>query len=554
MMMNKDLNKNTNNKDINENELQQTHETMQGNGSAENAKEATPELPEGTEPVNGIAEGEELSQKKEPVSKKVPTQKKPLFNKRALRYGSYSFVLTVIVIAAAVILNAIVGATQIRDRLKIDLTSSKLYSVGEKTDEVLSELSNPVQIIGLFDESQMGNSQYSQVIEFIKQYENKSNMVTVRYIDPEKNPGYIQNELDPEGILGVKKYDFVVKSDKRSKVLSTYDIFEQTFDQNNFQYYVTGLNAEYAFTGAIRYVASENIPVVYYTEGHGEGNLEAEYTELKSSMELNGYEVKKINLATVEKVPDDASVVLVASPQQDISSIEKEKLTVFAENGGNTIFLLDPLNTNAVLTNIEEFLAEYNIGLGYDVVFEMAANRSAYGQPFIFMPYVQSNDINANLDPDKFNTTVVNARSIQILQNVKEWITTTPLLVTSPEAVGRSLNEEGEDTPGPLNIAVAVEHKGKTEPSKTLVIGNAYFVSDQGLDTTGSGKKFLLNSLNWIEDQEADIYIPVKSFSTPRLQGMTQQTLTILFIGLIVVVPLIIIGIGVFVWLRRRHL
>ncbi|NLN64340.1 MAG: GldG family protein [Clostridiaceae bacterium] len=480
--------------------------------------------------------------------------KNSFINKRSLRFGSYSVVLTVIVIAAAVILNMIVGATQLREKLKIDLTSNKLYSIGEKTDEVLKELDTDVEIIGLFDESQIGSSLYSQVIEFIKQYDSKSNKISVRYVDPEKDPAFIQNELDPEGILGVKKSDFVVRSNKRSKVLSTYDIFEQTFDQNSYSFRVTGLNAEYAFTGAIRYVASENIPVVYYTEGHGEGKLEADYSELKSSIELNGYELKPLNLTAVESVPGDASVILVVSPQQDLSLSEKEKLTIYMENGGGTIFLFDPLQSNAKLQNFEDFLAKFNIGLGYDVVFEMAANRSAYGQPNIFMPYVENNDITANLDPDKLNMTIVNARSVPVLKNVKEWITTTPLLVTSSEAVGKSFEEGAEDTQGPLNIAVAAENKGNAAASKTLVIGNAYLVSDQGLDTTGTGKKFLLNGLNWMQDQQADIYIPVKKYTTPRLEAITQQTLTILFISLIIVVPLIIIGVGVFVWLRRRHL
>lgn len=94
-------------------------------------------------------------------------------------------------------------------------------------------------------------------------------MIDVKYIDPDKEPGYIQNELDPGGLLGVKKYDFVVRSQRRSKVLSTYDIFEVSYDQS-YMPYTSGLNAEYAFTGAIRYVTSENIPVVYYAEGHGE--------------------------------------------------------------------------------------------------------------------------------------------------------------------------------------------------------------------------------------------------------------------------------------------
>ncbi len=83
--------------------------------------------------------------------------KNDFLNKRSLKFGSYSVALTAIVIAAVVILNAIVGATQIRDRLKIDLTSQKLYSIGEKTDEVLKELNQDIEIPGRILQSQ---SQY----------------------------------------------------------------------------------------------------------------------------------------------------------------------------------------------------------------------------------------------------------------------------------------------------------------------------------------------------------------------------------------------------------
>ena len=198
---------------------------------------------------------------------------------------------------------------------------------------------------------------------------------------------------------------------------------------------------------------------------------------------------------------------------------------------------------------------EYNIGLGYNLVFELAANRSAYGQPYYFLPKVENNSINSTLNPDKFSMSLINARSISILKNEKEWIKTTPLLTTSSEAVGKALTEGGEDNPGPLNLAVAVENSGRMKVSKTLVIGNSYFASDDGMDVSGSGKKFLVNGINWFQGDVKEIYIPVKKFTYPIIsQNITQQTLTILFIVLIVVVPLIVIGLGVFVWLRRRHL
>jgi len=480
---------------------------------------------------------------------------KEILNKRSLRFGSYSFILTAIVVAAAILLNAIVSGTKLRDKLKIDLTSNKLYSIGETTAEVLRELDTEVEIIGLFDEKMMESTQYGQVIEFIKQYENRSDKIKIKYVDPAKNPAYIQNELDPQGVLGVSNYDFVVRSGKRAKVLSSSDIFEYTFDSQTYTgYYLTGLNAEYAFTGAIRYVTSEDVPVIYFAQGHGEGDPDNDFSDLKSDLELNGYEIKKINLAAVEAVPEDASLIIFANPLQDLTIDEKEKLTVYSENGGSTVFLFDPPRSKVKFANFEDFLSDYNIALGYDVVFEMAENRSYFGQPYYFIPTVEDNNINASLDPDKLTISIFNARSIDILINEKEWIKPKVLLSTSSQAVGKSLEEEGEDKQGPLNVGVAVEHTGRLKKSWTLVFGNANFVSDNTADTTGNGKKLLINGINKILEKEADVYIPVKKYTTPRIPTITNQTIVILGIVLIIVVPLLIIGIGVFVWLRRRHL
>jgi ABC-type uncharacterized transport system involved in gliding motility auxiliary subunit len=184
----------------------------------------------------------------------------------------------------------------------------------------------------------------------------------------------------------------------------------------------------------------------------------------------------------------------------------------------------------------------------------MAENKSYFGQPYYFIPTVEDNSINSVLDPDKLTMSLFNARSIDILINEKEWIKPEVLLSTSSQAIGKALEEGNEDKQGPLKIGVAVEHAGRLNKSWTLVVGNANFVSDNTADTTGNGKKLLINGINKILKKESDVYIPVKKYSTPRIQTITNQTVVILGIVLIIVVPLFIIGIGVFVWLRRRHL
>ena len=43
-------------------------------------------------------------------------------NDRSLRYGSYAFIVTAIMIAIIVVFNALLGLDAVRDRLRFDIT------------------------------------------------------------------------------------------------------------------------------------------------------------------------------------------------------------------------------------------------------------------------------------------------------------------------------------------------------------------------------------------------------------------------------------------------
>ena len=68
-------------------------------------------------------------------------------------------------------------------------------------------------------------------------------------------------------------------------------------------------------------------------------------------------------------------------------------------------------------------------------------------------------DVKSNsIVPRAFNTFLTDSRSLSILKNVKDYITTTQLITTSPTAVGEMVNKSrGDDLAGPLDLAVAVE-------------------------------------------------------------------------------------------------
>jgi ABC-2 type transport system permease protein len=484
--------------------------------------------------------------------KNIFTGIKRFFKSRNLKYGSNAVILIVAVIVIAVLVNILVGMAD----LKLDLTPNKLFSLTDVTKNELENLKQDVEIIGLFDEGKISSdNEYKQVTDLLSLYE-KYPRIKVEYIDPDKNPGII-NQLDPDGTMDLRESDFVVKSEvngnEKKRKLEYYDLFDVQMDQYSLSTYTTGSNAEQGFTGAIKYVTSENTPVVYFTEGHKETDVDSDYQILKNQIERNNYIVKKLNLLSADKIPEDAGLVVVASPKNDITINEKDVLDEYLSRGGKIIFMFDSLADDPDLEQFNSLLGKYNIKINHDRVIENDETRHVPQDPGTLIVNIGKNSI----IPQSFIALLSNSRSISILKNVKDYVKTTSIMETSENAVGQMINKSrGEDLKGPLDIAVAVEYTGNVKASKIVVIGNGSFVSD---DMAGFGDYFysnvifFLQSMNWMIEKKDEVVVPTKNYETNTLD-ITQMQANIMGGTLIVVFPLLILGTGLMVFLRRRHL
>lgn len=476
---------------------------------------------------------------------------KNFFTSRNLKHGSNAIILIVAVVVIAVLVNILVGMADI----KLDLTPNKLYSLTDVTKNELKNLEQDVEIIGLFDDGRISSeNEYKQVTDLLSLYE-KYPRVKVEYIDPDKNPGIV-NQLDPDGTMNLQESNFVVKSkvngNEKKRKLQYYDLFDVQMDQ----YYnpqTTGSNAEQGFTGAIKYVTSENTPVVYFTEGHNETDVDSDYQFLKNQVERNNFIVKKLNLLSADKIPEDAGLVVVASPKNDITLNEKDVLDEYLYGGGKAIFMFDSLVGDPDLEQFNSLLSKYNIKINHDKVLENDENRYVSQDPGTLIVNISENSV----IPQSFVALLSNSRSISILKNVKEYIKTTTLMKTSESAVGQMINKSrGEDLKGPLDIAVAVEYTGGIGASKIVVIGNGSFVGDDAAsfgDYFYNNVIFFLQSMNWMIDKKDEVIVPTKDYERNTL-NITQMQANIMGGTLIVIFPLLILGTGLMVFLRRRHL
>ena len=91
-------------------------------------------------------------------------------------------------------------------------------------------------------------------------------------------------------------------------------------------------------TSAISYVTSEDMPVLYTLDGHGEKELSS---DIQEDIQKANIDIKSLNLITEESVPEDAACLLINAPTSDISETEKDAIIEYLENGGKAMIFSD---------------------------------------------------------------------------------------------------------------------------------------------------------------------------------------------------------------------
>ncbi len=466
-------------------------------------------------------------------------------DKRSLKYGSNSIILIVAVLTIAVIVNLLVGMGDI----KWDLTSDKIYTLSDESKTIIKDIKKDVTIYGLFDDGTIpGGSQYKDLVNLLGQYEKLG--IDVKYIDPDKDPGTIAS-FDKDKTKGIVKGDFVVKSGNKVKKLNGSDLIGESTD------YGTMYRAEPLISGAIKFVTADVTPIAYFVEGHEEASITSNLTQIKGALENNNMEVKSLSLISEKKVPDDCKLLVFASPKKDLSEDEKIKVNAYLKNNGRAIFLLDPVESSAEFTNFEEVLDAYNVGINYNKVKELDENRHLPGDEYALIGTLESNDINSGFNKSgDYPVFLPDSRSLSILKNAKEWLTTTSLIKTTDKAEAASIIKQGTTEAGPFDLAIASEIKGG---SKVLVFGNGTFLTDAALSSQystyfSSGANYFLSTVvNWMQDKEDQTTISPKLIQ-PKTLTTTESQVKVMSIILIGVLPLAIMACGLVVWSRRRHL
>ena len=468
-------------------------------------------------------------------------------SKKHIKNGSYTMVMSVIFIAVVIVINMIVSTIPSKYS-EIDISSQKLYSIGDETKEMLKDLEKDVTIYQI---AQSG-SEDENIANLLKKYEDESKHIKVEQKDPVVNPKFVSQYTSDD----LSANSLIVVCGDRNKVIDYNNIYETSIDYQTYSSQTTGFDGEGQITSAIGYVTSENLPVLYTVEGHGEKDMDS---SVKEDIEKANMDIKSLNLLTEGSVPDDADCLFIDSPSTDFSSDEKDAIIEYLENGGKAMIFSD--YTTEDMPNFDAILENYGVQRVDGVVFEGDNQHYAMQMPYYLVPTINSTDASSETASAGYYVLAPYAQGIKKLDDVRDTVTIESILTTSDQAYSKTdlnsstIEKEDGDVEGPFDLGVSITESLDDDKETQIVYYSTSNLMDSQTNqmVSGGNEKLIMESLKWMTDTEesASVSIPSKSLEVSYLT-ITDYDAAFWKICTIALIPGLFLVIGFVVWIKRR--
>ena len=468
-------------------------------------------------------------------------------SKKHIKNGSYTMVMSVIFIAVVIVINMIVSTIPSKYS-EIDISSQKLYSIGDETKKMLKDLEKDVTIYQI---AQSG-SEDENISNLLKKYEDESKHIKVEQKDPVVNPKFVSQYTSDD----LSANSLIVVCGDRNKVIDYNNIYETSVDYQTYSSQTTGFDGEGQITSAIGYVTSENLPALYTVEGHGEKDMDS---SIKEDIEKANMDIKSLNLLTEGNVPDDADCLFIDSPSTDFSSDEKDAIIEYLENGGKAMIFSD--YTTEDMPNFDAILENYGVQRTEGVVFEGDNQHYAMQMPYYLVPTINSTDASSETASAGCYVLAPYAQGIKQLDDVRDTVKIESILTTSDQAYSKTdlnsntIEKEDGDVEGPFDLGVSITESLDDDKETQIVYYSTSNLMDSQTNqmVSGGNEKLIMESLKWMTDTEesTSVSIPSKSLEVSYLTN-TDYDAAFWKICTIALIPGIFLVIGFVVWIKRR--
>ena len=441
--------------------------------------------------------------------------------KRQTKFAAYTtaYILVVIAILAAI------NWLGVRHNKSIDTTANKRYSISDQTEKIVKNLKQDVKI-SFWDSP----DQFRGARDLLDRYDALSDKLTVEYVDGNKMARLARekNIKQPGTIL-------VESGNNRQEAKSL---------------------SEEEITGALVRLLKGTERQVCFVQGSGEhdpadSQKGTGYSQVKTLLERNNYKTETISLLEKREIPAACTITVVAGPRFDYPAEVVKVLQDRVEQNGSVLFMLDPplqLGTEKISPNsgLVAMLDKWGVALNPDLVIDDSRAGQMFGLSEA-TPLVAAYDTHPIVrEMSRVATAFPLVRSMEVKSGAQKLFSTLQSSFSTRNLSSAQIQPSKDDKPGPLAIAAA----GTVKKGRFVVVGSSMFVSNSILRFQGNGDLFM-NMCNWLSADEDLISIRPKDPDSRPMNLSRAQILTIRTFSQFVL-PLLAIGAGILVWLKRR--
>lgn len=465
--------------------------------------------------------------------------------KKNTKFGLNALIITLVTVAAVILVNAVITTIAGKTSLKLDLTRDKVYEFSAHTKDIMKELDKEVNVYALYPANTDANEYITYAEEYLAKYEALNKNFKVTYIDPYDNPSFAK-KFEEQG-QSVEAGSIILECGDKFHVVHMYQMYSTNQYTGS-----TSIDMEKQITSAVMKVTGKiGTTKVYFVEGHGEYPSK----ELAGVLAENGYATESLNISAAG-IPQDASMLVVMAPSTDLTAEERDMLDEYLDNGGKALFAFEAGMPK--LERLNGYLAEWGIVPTNDFVVETDNTRLfRIGGNIVSVPSMLSHNITDNLIEQKLVYMTPSMSSLALDENNIRRAQITPIMTTSEKSWGKvdttTLEKTDDDNAGPLVVAALAEMPSENR-SAIMVLGSLSAIESEGIlqETSYANSDFILNAIGYITETDNSMDIRAKKITASGLT-MNQTQVVVLVMVLQYILPLIIIVLGFIVWFKRRY-
>ena len=466
----------------------------------------------------------------------------------------YSAAVVIVGIGASVLANL---ALTLNDA-HVDLTGEKVYTPSAAAMRAVDALAQPVSVTYFYRSQDPVGRRVRDLLEIMGR---RNPLLTVTTVDPDKEPTLARTQ-------GIRIYNAaVIEAEGRRVLVQSTDeaeiaigiqralrqrVITACFLEGHGELPMESMEFHTHLEGITDHSHGEASSKIVDMPGHGIGRL-------RRALEAQGYEARRIVLASLPDVPEACTLAIVARPLTTFLPAESRSLRAYLRQGGSALFLFDlGFVPEPELGNL---MADFGIRLERQVVVDPLSHYLTDAEMVAVTGY-DRHPITRSVSLTFFP----GVRPLSLLPPAPG-ISVAPLLASSRDSYVRRVESpetrsveppvtagEGDGTPEAGARVLGAVAEGLLpdglRPMRAVVVGDGDFASNSFFPYM-SNSDLVLAMARWLAREEHAATVASR-IPVPSLLLLTARQTRTVFILLVLLLPLAVVAFGGVVWWRRR--